>query len=303
MRLLEERDGGLRILPALDDDILHPAAQRGFQRTVQLRRHLDQLAERADDACQGRSIFDAARCRRRSEIGREASGSRSVAGCGGRTCAVAARRSHDGACAGVQPGALIAETREHLLLILQPPQRPLRRVQLLGGLALRFLGRCQRQRVRLTLLLQLRKIAFSRRKFARQRVVLLLEIGQAAPGGFGGLRLLGLGAGQLLAALARLCQSRAPIGQLRAQRQTSFLRLRQPSSLSLALLLQLVQVALGHTDPFGVGVVSRDRRSEGRFSAGLALSAVLEACAQMEDFLFQLFLLLAPKAHLLGAHG
>ena len=118
----------------------------------------------------------------------------------------AARRSHDGACAGVQPGALIAEAREHLLLILQPSQRPLSRIQLLGSLAFRFLGRCQRQRMRLAFLLQLRQLAFGRRQLSRQRVALLLEVGQAAPGGLGGLRLLGLGAGQLLAALARLRQ-------------------------------------------------------------------------------------------------
>ena len=47
---LEELDRGLGVFPAAHDDVLHPAAQRGFHRALVLGRHLDQLAQGAEDA-------------------------------------------------------------------------------------------------------------------------------------------------------------------------------------------------------------------------------------------------------------
>ncbi len=50
---LEELDRGLRVLPAPHHHVLHAAAQRGLHRPLVLRRHVDQLAQRPEDAVEG----------------------------------------------------------------------------------------------------------------------------------------------------------------------------------------------------------------------------------------------------------
>ena len=50
LALFEELDRVLRILPTAHHDVLQPAAQRGLDGPLQLRRHVEQVAQRADDA-------------------------------------------------------------------------------------------------------------------------------------------------------------------------------------------------------------------------------------------------------------